>query len=59
MSIQNVLQKKPQAIIFDTDNTLYPYKPAHKAATKAVEVKACDLLGISLEKFNKAFITAR
>ena len=59
MSIQNVLQKKPRAIIFDTDNTLYPYKPAHKAATKAVEVKACDLLGISLEKFNKAFITAR
>jgi len=59
MSIQNVLQKKPQAIIFDTDNTLYPYKPAHKAATKAVEIKACDLLGISLEKFNKAFITAR
>ena len=59
MSIQNVLQKKPQAIIFDTDNTLYPYEPAHKAATKAVEIKACDLLGISLEKFNKAFITAR
>ena len=59
MSIQNVLQKKPRAIIFDTDNTLYPYKPAHKAATKAVEIKACDLLGISLEKFNKAFITAR
>ena len=59
MTIQSVLQKKPQAVIFDTDNTLYPYEPAHKAATKAVEIKACDLLGISLEKFNKAFITAR
>ena len=59
MLIPNALQNKPQAIIFDTDNTLYSYEPAHKAATKAVEVKACDLLGISLEKFNKAFITAR
>jgi HAD superfamily hydrolase (TIGR01549 family) len=59
MSIPDVLQKKPQAIIFDTDNTLYSYEPAHKAATRAVEVKACDLLGVSLEKFNKAFIAAR
>ncbi len=59
MSILRTLQKKPQAIIFDTDNTLYPYDPAHKAATKAVEIKACDLLGVSLKEFNQAFITAR
>jgi HAD superfamily hydrolase (TIGR01549 family) len=59
MSIPRVLQKKPQAVIFDTDNTLYSYDPAHRVAEKAVEEKACVLLGISIEKFHKAFITAR
>ncbi len=59
MSIPDALQKKPQAIIFDTDNTLYHYKPADEAATKATGLKACDLLGISLENFNKAFVIAR
>ena len=29
----------PKAVIFDTDNTLYPYSPAHKEATRAVEEK--------------------
>jgi len=59
MSIPNSLQKKPQAVIFDTDNTLYPYEQAHKAATKATEIKACDLLGVPLEKFKDAFAIAR
>lgn len=59
MSIPDSLQKKPQAVIFDTDNTLYPYEPAHKAATKATEIKACNLLGVPLEKFQDAFATAR
>ena len=37
----NIIQTKglPQAVIFDTDNTLYPYIPAHREATKAVENK--------------------
>lgn len=59
MPVSRALQKKPKAIIFDTDNTLYSYDPAHKAATKAVEVKACNLLGVSSKEFNKAFIAAR
>jgi putative hydrolase of the HAD superfamily len=59
MSIPNSLQKKPQAVIFDTDNTLYSYEPADKAATKAAEIKACDLLGVPLKKFKDAFATAR
>ena len=29
----------PEAVIFDTDNTLYPYDPAHSEATKQVELK--------------------
>ena len=36
----------PKAVIFDTDNTLYPYLPAHKEATRAVEDKVEKLLGI-------------
>lgn len=58
-TLPDLLQKKPQAVIFDTDNTLYPYEPAHKAATKATETKACDLLGVPIEKFREAFKTAR
>ena len=34
----------PQAVIFDTDNTLYPYSPAHKEATRAVEKKVEKLV---------------
>ena len=30
----------PEAVIFDTDNTLYPYEPAHIEATRAVEKKS-------------------
>jgi len=58
-TLPNLLQKKPKAVIFDTDNTLYPYEPAHQAATEATEAKACDLLGVPIEKFEEAFKTAR
>jgi HAD superfamily hydrolase (TIGR01549 family) len=51
--------KIPKAIIFDTDNTLYPYEPAHLAATKAVRSKATSLLGISSQEFDAAFTKAR
>ena len=59
MPIPIILQEKPKAVIFDIDNTLYSYGPAHSVAEKAVEEKAYVLLGISIEKFHKAFITAR
>lgn len=45
---------KPSAVIFDTDNTLYPYDPAHKAATMAVEKKAAKLLGVGDKEFRAA-----
>ncbi|MHA1597595.1 MAG: HAD family hydrolase [Alphaproteobacteria bacterium] len=50
---------KPRAIIFDTDNTLYPYDPAHKAAMQAIEAKAEQLLNISVPEFRKVLSEAR
>ena len=49
----------PEAVIFDTDNTLYPYDPAHKEATHAVEEKVEKMLGIDKKDFRKAFEEAR
>ena len=49
----------PQAVIFDTDNTLYPYAPAHTEATIAVEKKVEVVLGIKKDLFRSAFIEAR
>jgi len=49
----------PDAVLFDTDNTLYPYEPAHQAAMRAVRAKAARLFGIEQEKFDQAFDTAR
>ena len=49
----------PEAVIFDTDNTLYPYFPAHKEATKAVEDKVLKQLGINKVIFRSAFKEAR
>jgi HAD superfamily hydrolase (TIGR01549 family) len=51
--------KKPAAIIFDTDNTLYPYDYPHKMATKAVEDKAVKLLDVDRKTFSECFATAR
>ena len=51
--------KLPEAVIFDTDNTLYPYTPAHSAATKAVEEKVEKTLGINKMLFREAFSQAR
>ncbi len=43
--------EKPKAILFDTDNTLYDYYPANKAAEEAVCKKAKNLLGINKNQF--------
>jgi HAD superfamily hydrolase (TIGR01549 family) len=51
--------KIPKAVIFDTDNTLYPYDPSHLAATNAVRDKATSLLGVSTQEFDEAFSKAR
>ena len=53
----------PKAIIFDTDNTLYSYSPAHKLALESVFSKAELLLDINKnlfeEKFNEAKIEVK
>lgn len=61
MKINNpsLFKKKPDAILFDTDNTLYPYDPAHKAAISAVRDKVTSTLSISPEQFNDAYKEAR
>jgi len=49
----------PGAVLFDADNTLYPYAPAHEAATRAAEAKACKLMGVEAARFREAFAEAR
>ena len=60
-SIKNIIQIKgfPKAVIFDTDNTLYPYTPAHREATNAVEDKVEKQLGIEKQIFREAFRESR
>ena len=52
-------QRLPDAFLFDTDNTLYPYAPAHAAAQKAVRDKVVAAFSIAPEDFDKAFTEAR
>jgi HAD superfamily hydrolase (TIGR01549 family) len=53
------IQQFPDAILFDTDNTLYPYDPAHLVAQNAVKKKVVDTFSIKPEDFDKAFKRAR
>ena len=49
----------PSAIIFDTDNTLYEYSPAHDTALKAVCVKAKRILGCREKEFETVYNESR
>jgi len=49
----------PNAILFDTDNTLYPYDPAHTKAQEAVRDKVVKTFSITPEDFDTAFKEAR
>jgi putative hydrolase of the HAD superfamily len=49
----------PDAVLFDTDNTLYPYDPAHIAAQEAVKRKVMSTFSISAADFDSAFSEAR
>lgn len=53
------LGRLPDAILFDTDNTLYPYDPAHAAAQQAVRRKVVSTFSISEPDFDAAFAQAR
>ena len=49
----------PDAVLFDTDNTLYPYDPAHTCAQQAVKDKVMSTFSISAKDFDAAFNEAR
>lgn len=51
--------RAPQAIIFDTDNTLYAYDHPHTQALAAAESKAVRLLGVDPGEVRNAFAQAR
>jgi HAD superfamily hydrolase (TIGR01549 family) len=55
----DAFRQKPDAVLFDTDNTLYPYRPAHHAAMEAVRSKSERLFGIEPRKLDEAFDAAR
>jgi putative hydrolase of the HAD superfamily len=50
---------KPSAVIFDTDNTLYPDYEAHNSAKKAVLRKSKQLLNIEPKEFEKSLSISR
>lgn len=56
---RSIFSELPKAMLFDLDNTLYAYDPAHEAAMAAVIGKAERLLGIKPETFRVAFEKAR
>ena len=61
MEIRNAEQflQPPEAVIFDTDNTLYHYDPPHRKAMLATEAKAAKLLGVGNGEFKDAFDKAQ
>lgn len=56
---EDKFSRLPDAILFDTDNTLYPYDPAHAAAQNAVREKVVRTFSIKPEEFDRAFKDAR
>ncbi|MBI1920091.1 MAG: HAD family hydrolase [Geobacter sp.] len=56
---QGQFSRLPDAILFDTDNTLYPYAPPHVAAHHAVREKVTRTFSIEPETFDRAFSEAR
>lgn len=50
---------KPDAVLFDTDNTLYEYEPANNKAVKAVANKIKNLIGISEKRFFEKYLQAK
>jgi len=45
----------PDAVLFDADNTLYSYDPAHETAMQAVREKVTQTFAINFKQFDEAF----
>lgn len=56
---QKQFTRLPDAILFDMDNTLYAYAPAHNAAVNALREKMRARFGVSAEHFDHIFPSAR
>tara|TARA_Y100001970_G_C14257873_1_gene877013 strand:+ start:10924 stop:11676 length:753 start_codon:yes stop_codon:yes gene_type:complete len=56
---EEIVKQFPDAILFDTDNTLYPYDPAHEAALEAIENKVVESFSVNSADFNRSFKQAR
>lgn len=56
---EDAFKQPPLAVIFDTDNTLYDYIPAHEKALDAACSKARKLLGIDHKMFHEYYQLAR
>lgn len=52
-------RRLPSAVLFDLDNTLYPYDPAHQAGSAAVARKASRVLGAPEADLSAYFDQAR
>ena len=50
---------RPDAVLFDLDNTLYAYEPAHVAAWRAVKDKLSDSLSFTPQRSDQLFQEAR
>ena len=54
-----LFNKIPDGILFDTDNTLYPYDPAHLKAMNALKLKISNTLNVPSKDVEKKFNQAR
>jgi putative hydrolase of the HAD superfamily len=52
-------ERLPDAILFDADNTLYPYDPAHAKAHQAVRQKVANAFNLPPDTFDSMFKEAR
>lgn len=61
MNIYNTdrFDRLPDAFLFDTDNTLYDYNPAHSFAYQAVRKKATEKLKISGAEFDEVLAKSK
>ena len=56
---QKSIDRLPAGILFDTDNTLYDYVPAHRAALEAVCKKSVSQLSLTKDEFFETYTEAR
>lgn len=53
------LKIKPDCVLFDLDNTLFPYEPAHLKALNTVKIKVSKNFNLKVQTFDDAFNNAK